>query len=372
MTDFNYTVKQNDSLSKIFLEQAKLKDSSLDSKKIDWNKVINVFEEIQAEEAKEGQRIYRSNPNVIWSGDKISLSENQMNRIYEAMGLEISPAADPPAAGGVDNPENPQAPQEPQKPQEPQAPDNASNRPPQQDPNPPKDDPNPPTNCINLPMEKDPNPPSSSLIENMCCPERKNSGYRDQLTGLTYVYDENGYVTDIYDANGNKTRNISRIIVDGTVYSLKYTDYEYDAKGNLTREIHREDDGSINFDNYTDYEYDANGNRTREIWRHDDGTVYYYMAYEYDEVGNKTRMINYNPDGSLSGDGYYDYEYDDKGNIKREIGRFPDGSLARCWCTDYEYDGNGNRTAVRYDSDGSISETYEETLVNGEWQRKDE
>ena len=337
MTDFNYTVKQNDSLSKIFLEQAKLKDSSLDSKKIDWNKVINVFEEIQAEEAKEGQRIYRSNPNVIWSGDTISLSENQMNRIYEAMGLEISPAADPPAAGGVDNPENPQAPQEPQEPQDP---DDASNRPPQKDPNPPKADPNPPTKCINLPMEKDPNPPSSALIE-MCCPDRKNSGYRDQLTGLTYVYDENGYVTDIYDANGNKTREISRNL-DGMLNC--YYNCEYDAKGNLTRKVPYDADGVYSKDRvFYDYVYDANGNRTREIRRGPDGTVdVCYTDYEYNEQGKNVRDISRHPDGKV----FYTYYY--------------------------EYDGNGNRTAVRYDSDGSISETYEETLVNGEWQRKDE
>ena len=340
MTDFNYTVKQNDSLSKIFLEQAKLKDSSLDSKKIDWNKVINVFEEIQAEEAKEGQRIYRSNPNVIWSGDTISLSENQMNRIYEAMGLEISPAADPPAAGGVDDPENPQAPQEPQKPQEPQAPDNASNRPPQKDPNPPKADPNPPTKCINLPMEKDPNPPSSALIE-MCCPDRKNSGYRDQLTGLTYVYDENGYVTDIYDANGNKTREISRNL-DGMLNC--YYNCEYDAKGNLTRKVPYDADGVYSKGRvFYDYVYDANGNRTREIRRSYDGAVSTcYTDYEYNEQGKNVRDISRHPDGKV----FYSYYY--------------------------EYDGNGNRTAVQYDSEGNIYETYEETLVNGEWQRKDE
>lgn len=367
MTDFNYTVKQNDSLSKIFLEQAKLKDSSLDSKKIDWNKVINVFEEIQAEEAKEGQRIYRSNPNVIWSGDKISLSENQMNRIYEAMGLEISPAEDPPASGGVDDPENPQAPQEPQKPQEPQDPDNASNRPPQQDPNPPKDDPNPPTKCINLPMEKDPNPPSSSLIENMCCPDRKNSGYRDQLTGLTYVYDENGYVTDIYDANGNKTREITRH-EDYTVSD--YTDYEYDANGNKTREIRRHDDGTVY--GYDNYEYDEQGNIRRTTSHFPNGYLvdaYAYTDYEYDANGNRTRTIDYDVVGRVCS--YTDYEYDNNNNLIRQTIRDCDGFTDVY--LEYKYGEKGSRTCIVTDIvDGSTLETYEETLVNGEWQRKDE
>lgn len=319
MTDFNYTVKQNDSLSKIFLEQAKLKDSSLDSKKIDWNKVINVFEEIQAEEAKEGQRIYRSNPNVIWSGDTISLSENQMNRIYEAMGLEISPAEDPPASGGVDDPENPQAPQE-------------SNL--------PKDDPNPPVNPPNtlidpklLPQEVSPLDITSTMFRL----DLAGKEYKDVLTGSRYVYDENGYVTDIYDANGNNTRRILRS-TDGTPSC--FYDYEYDAKGNRTRQIYRSNDGIVKY--YSDYEYDTNGNQTRSIARKAHGNILSYIDYEYDANNNLTREICRNDDGSVS---YY---------------------------TDYEYDGNGTRTVVAYDSEGSIKSTYEETLVNGEWQYKDE
>ena len=47
---FEYTVNSNDKgLSYIFLDQAKKLEGFDENKKIDWNQVMNVFDEIQKE-----------------------------------------------------------------------------------------------------------------------------------------------------------------------------------------------------------------------------------------------------------------------------------------------------------------------------------
>ena len=86
--------------------------------------------------------------------------------------------------------------------------------------------------------------------------------------GTSFTYDENGFITNEYDADGNVTRDIFRN-PDGSV--SWYKDYEYDADGNKTREIRRNPDGSVR--GYNDYEYDADGNCTRSIERNSDGSV---------------------------------------------------------------------------------------------------
>ena len=98
---FEYTVNGKDKgLTYIFLEQAKKQEGFNANKKINWQNVMSVFDEIQKEEASEGQRLFRGGTDktragwgksyVIQAGDKISLSEEQMNRIYGAMGLDLS------------------------------------------------------------------------------------------------------------------------------------------------------------------------------------------------------------------------------------------------------------------------------------------
>ena len=100
---FDYTVSGKDKgLTYIFLEQAK-KQAGFDSnQKIDWNKVMSVFDEIQKEEQAEGQKLFSGGTDktragwgksyVIRQGDKISLSDEQMNKIFSAMGLDLSKA----------------------------------------------------------------------------------------------------------------------------------------------------------------------------------------------------------------------------------------------------------------------------------------
>ena len=103
---FDYTVSGKDKgLTYIFLEQAKKQAGFDSSKRINWNSVMTVFDEIQQEEKQEGQQLFHGGTDksragwrtsyIIKEGDKISLSENQMNRIYEAMGVELGGATQP-------------------------------------------------------------------------------------------------------------------------------------------------------------------------------------------------------------------------------------------------------------------------------------
>ena len=101
MSDFNYTVSSKDQgLTQIFLEQAKKQKGFDAGKKINWNNVMNIFDEIQKEEQAQGQKLFSGGTDktargwgssyVIKAGDEIKLSESQMNKIYKAMGLELS------------------------------------------------------------------------------------------------------------------------------------------------------------------------------------------------------------------------------------------------------------------------------------------
>ena len=311
---FDYTVSGKDKgLTYIFLEQAKKQAGFDSSKRIDWNSVMTVFDEIQQEEKQEGQQLFHGGTDksragwrtsyIIKEGDKISLSENQMNRIYEAMGVELGGATQPTPPAQL---------------------------------TPPAADQNPPKNQAPLPAGPDLSSNKSPLDVNSLVPDLdKASQTVLNPDGTSREYDENGYLIREYNSAGTLTREIDRN-PDGSVDY--YYDYEYDSAGNLTREIERNSDGSVGW--YNDYEYDSAGNKTRSILRNSDGSVEYYCDYEYDSAGNETRRFLRNPDGSV--DYYYDYEYDSAGNLTREIERNSDGSV-KCY-EDYEYDSAGNQT----------------------------
>ena len=339
---FEYTVSNKDrGLTYIFLEEAKKQQGFDSSKKIDWHKVMSVFDEIQKEEESEGQKLFSGGTDktragwgssyMIKSGDKISLSDEQMNKIYGAMGLTITNSQTPPST--------------PKIPTQDKTPPTADKTPPQQS-TPPTADKTPPTSGEDLRNNK----PS---FLNPLLVQRKEYAGQEVLNkdGTTSIYDDDGYVESVQDKDGNKTREISRNS-DGSVNY--YWDYEYDKDGNNTREIVRNPDGSVNY--YWDYEYDKDGNKTREISRNPDGSVNYYWDYEYDKDGNKTREISRNPDGSVYS--YWDYEYDKDGNKTRMISRNPDGSVNSYW--DYEYDKDGNKTReIRRNPDGSVDSYYD-------------
>ncbi len=295
---FDYTVSGTDKgLTYIFLEQAKKQAGFDSSKRINWNSVMTVFDEIQQEEKQEGQQLFHGGTDksragwrtsyIIKEGDKISLSENQMNRIYEAMGVEL---------GGATQPTPPAADQNPPVQQTPPAPG------------------------APLPADADLLLNKSPLDLNSLLPDY-NKASKTVLNpdGTSSEYDEDGYLIREYDSAGNETREIWRS-ANGSVGW--YNDYEYDSAGNKTRRIWRKPDGSVGC--YNDYEYDSSGNKTRQIWRNPDGSVRWYTDYKYDLAGNLTREIERNSDGSVKC--YEDYEYDSAGNQTREIWRNPDGS----------------------------------------------
>ena len=332
---FDYTVSGKDKgLTYIFLEQAKKQAGFDSSKRIDWNSVMTVFDEIQQEEKQEGQQLFHGGTDktsagwrtsyIIKEGDKISLSENQMNRIYEAMGVEL---------GGATQPTPPVADQNPPVQQTPPAADQnppAQPTPPAADQNPPVKDLTPPPADADLLLNKSP------LDLNSLLPDlNKASQTVLNPDGTSSEYNGDGYLVREYDSAGNMTRGIRRS-ANGSV--KWYVDYEYDSAGNRTRDIARSANGSV--ESCCDYEYDSAGNKTREILRNPDGSVEWYEDYEYDSAGNETREILRNSDGSV--EWYYDYEYDSAGNLTREIERNSDGSVK--YYVDYEYDSAGNET----------------------------
>ena len=320
---FDYTVGGNDKgLTYIFLEQAKKQAGFDGSKKINWNSVMSVFDEIQQEEAAEGQRLFRGGTDKtragwgksyqIFAGDKIQLSDEQMNRIYSAMGVDLSKSTQ----------QTPQATEQTPPPAQQTPPTNGASQtqpptqqtPPATDPNPPATDPNPPV--------ADPNPPAADPISSELNIRHTRLAEQSvmQEDGTTFVYDDNGYVHSVLDANGNETKCISRN-ADGSVHNSH--EYEYDANGNVTKYIYRNPDGSV--DEYVEYEYDANGNMTKYISRNAGGSVNYYIECEHDANGNETKDISRNPDGSV--DYYNEYEYDANGNMTKYISRNADGTI---------------------------------------------
>ena len=110
MSDFNYTVKGGDRLTQIFLDKAAENGYSGDKSKINWMNVLSIFDTIQKEEEAEGQRLYRGGNDKTskgWRtsyklhvGDIISLTKQQIDKIYTAMGFKKSGGAAP--TGGAD------------------------------------------------------------------------------------------------------------------------------------------------------------------------------------------------------------------------------------------------------------------------------
>lgn len=380
---FEYTVNGNDKgLTYIFLEQAKKQQGFDASKKIDWNKVLTVFDQIQKEEEAEGQKLFSGGTDktrsgwgksyIIKAGDKINLSDEQLNKIYGAMGLDLSKVNNTP----VQTP----APIQPAKPTQPPAqtpapgPTQKKEQPPAKV-NPQAADPNPPKADPNKPKAADP-----SEIPAQNAPLDMNEGTRHSKyanqsilnqDGTTSSYDEEGYLEKIMDKNGNVTKEINRSMgymidyeydkdghesrriiraMKGTIAS--YTDSEYGKDGKKTKNVVYNPDGSV--DNWTTYEYNQK-NCTKQVTYDADGSVTEYIKSEYNKDGNKTKEVRYNPDGSI--DFWTDYEYDQNGNKTLELLYNGDGTLY-CY-TDYEYDENGYKISEKYyecDKDGKVIE----------------
>ena len=112
MSDFSYTVQNGDKgLTYIFLKKAEEAGYEGDSSKINWQNVMSVFDEVQAEEKAEGEQLYSGGNDktragwgksyLIKAGDVINLTKAQLDKIYTAMGFKKAattpPATTPPA-----------------------------------------------------------------------------------------------------------------------------------------------------------------------------------------------------------------------------------------------------------------------------------
>lgn len=248
---FEYTVNGKDKgLSHIFLEAAKKKGGFNFAKKIDWNKVMSVFAQVQKEEQAEGQKLFSGSAdynNADWSksfvlkpGDKISLSQGQLDRIFTAMGLELSNTNTAQTANTAANLVN-------------------------------SDDVDPKSGLL-----------SKVQLDNYMIIPHKEFANRSihNPDGTTYTYNNAGFVEEVFDKNGNMTREIARD-QDGSV--VLFYEKEYDKSGNMTREVTRNSDGSVS--GYSDREYDENGNLTYDITHDSNGNVInYYENYREEEL----------------------------------------------------------------------------------------
>lgn len=107
MSGFDYTVKGSDKgLTYIFRDEAN-KYNGFDESKVDWQKVMTVFDKIQAEKQKSGGSIFTGSQDktsagygssyVIKENDKIELTEAELKEIYTAMGVDVSKGKKPDA-----------------------------------------------------------------------------------------------------------------------------------------------------------------------------------------------------------------------------------------------------------------------------------
>lgn len=118
--------------------------------------------------------------------------------------------------------------------------------------------------AIETPL-KDTNVPKLSKlsrIETECNIENAGKSIKSGETGLTYLYDQKGFVISVYDANGKTLRAVYRN-ANGLIHG--YLDYVRDANGNTMKIISRRADGSVK--EYVNYVYDANGRFVKAMRR---------------------------------------------------------------------------------------------------------
>lgn len=224
MGDFEYSVKKGDKgLSYIILDEAK-KNGFDTNKDIDWNKVMSVFDKIQAEKQKNNEKLYSGGNDktnagyktsyLIDEGDHIKLSEEQMNEIYQAMGLDVSKKK------GTDL-----------------------------------------SKKVMLPPEEETqqlfaNPNSEKKLKNGNIIKFDIKGRKDE------VRDSNNKLIRKYYYPDSATPNLNQ--------NYSYINYEYDSNNRKTRAIYIDINGNVV--KYSDFVYDQNGKET-EIKRNQNGTI---------------------------------------------------------------------------------------------------
>ena len=142
----------------------------------------------------------------------------------------------------------------------------------------------------------------------------------NDLTKITFVYDEKGYKVEENRYNGNylTTKIIFEYSKKGILEEEKLYDnnnqlrqrvlYEYNSeKQHLIKEKHVSLGGNflninnLKFDNITEYTYDSNGNIIEKYGRNDKNNYDLYdyrYDYKYDDKGNWIQCIETQKDGS--------------------------------------------------------------------------
>ena len=313
MADFEYTVKSTDrGLTYIFLEEAKKYKGFDATKSIDWNSVMAVFDEIQTEKQQSNSSLFSGGTGkdnwhenyVINENDKIELTEAQVNKIYQAMGVDVSKGkkTDTPADNSGGNPA--------------------------QDP-------------ANKPAQK-PGVPTG-----MRATDREGIFY-DEETKKHYQRDSAGNVVEVKPVRVGST--ITQINQDGSHYERlygynnSYILYLVDTNGKKKEQVSFRSDGKRSLE----YRYDDKGNIVRALY-YKNGKINEIVHNEYNDKNQKVKSRSY--DGSRKFQSAEKYEYHTNGNMK----------------TKKVYGSNGKLSYIdKYHSNGKES-TYQK-YKDGKWQ----
>lgn len=287
---FEYTVNSNDKgLSYIFLDQAKKLEGFDENKKIDWNQVMNVFDEIQKEKKADNESLFSGGTDKTKKGwgtsytikkdDKIQLTDGQLNKIYEAMGVDLKKAK----------------------------------RTPEEKVTPPAKDTKPPK------KSEDYSNRTAELTDLEKADKKDIADGETEIDGKIVNY-KDGYVTSVTD----KKAKTSRIILRNDDGSIKgFNDYEDDENGFPLKLFSYDKDNKLI--DVSEFENNENGKPTKTIIRKLDGTVDYYSEWTYDENNNTTKQVVRNADGTVKD--FIEYEYDSKGRMTRKIFRDSNGEV---------------------------------------------
>jgi RHS repeat-associated protein len=196
-------------------------------------------------------------------------------------------------------------------------------------------------------------------INDQLLTHRKGVGTPLEQTYIENVYDDNYRISDIYDANGNRTH------------------LSYDAQDNIHERYYPSKDsvGDYSTSDYQEFLYDNNGSVVSERKRNTK-----WFTYTYDAL---SRMSTKRASGTLSD---VDYEYDLRGlatsttfnssgrGITNNFDGF--GLLTNTTSTmdsqtrtlRYEYDSNGNRSNITHPRNYSFSYGYDDlNRINSIW-----
>ncbi len=309
---FEYTVNANDKgLTYIFLDQAKKLDGFDESKQIDWTQVMTVFDEIQQEKKAEQASLFEGESDKTVKGygtsykikkdDKIELTDAQLNKIYEAMGVDLNKAHRTTSAT----------------------------------------DPNLPQKGENLSKK-------TSSLDNLEKASRGDVQDGEILVGNRIYNYVNGVVVLSRDTDSKTSRMILR---DNNGNVTEFNDYENDKNGNPVKMYIYDKNGNIK--EYREFVHDSNGRTLKTIFRNPDGTVKDYTDWESDGSGNTTNQVERDSTGSVTS--VYEYQYDSHGRMTKQIEKDANGNT-KFYTIYSEWDPNTKKPikGQKYDANGLL------------------